>query len=605
MPKHPTIDEVMRRRSTITRRVTNETYAALALVAATAIALLWANIGNSYDTVWLTTAGFRIGDLSLEMSLGDWVSEGLMAFFFFSVGLDVRREITLGELRDPRRALLPVVAAIGGLIVPALVFLILTHGQDYASAWGAVISTDTAFAIGMLALIGPRNAPRLRVFLLTLAVVDDIGALSVIAGFYTHHLDVMALAVAAVGLVGVWLLARRKVWQITPYALLGVGIWVSLYQSGVHATLAGVLVALLMPVYPQRRRDIEYASVFFKFLRQAPSTEVARTARDSVLYAFPLNQRLAGMLPPWINYLVVPVFALANAGVAFSSESLATAFSSSLTWGVIVGLVGGKLVGIVLCAAIVTRLVPASRLPGLDLPRITGVAALSGMGFTISLLVVGIAIEDRAAQDAARVGVLTASVLALLIAWVIFQLGDRFAPLPTPADQVLQRAVNTGRDHVRGLSDATADLVVYAAMDDEYRRHTAESLTEVRRRLGDDLRITFRHHTTTDETLYSALVLEAAAAQGGFWKVHDAMVHSREPLDEDAILACARNAGLDAEAIAERVRRGSDRTRVEDDNLDAATAELPAAPVLFAHGRRVTSPPTSWHLVQILTAELG
>lgn len=603
MPHHPSIDEVMRHRTSFARRASNETYAALALAAATIAALIWANIGDSYAAFWSTDAGIRIGNVSLDLTLAQWVDEGLMAFFFFAVGLDVRRELTLGELQRLSRAVLPIAAAIGGLIVPAAIFLLLSHEQHYASAWGSVISTDTAFAIGVLALIGPRNAPRLRVFLLTLAVVDDIGALGVIALFYTEDLDLVWLGLTGLGLLGVWLLQRledwRVSWRVAPYAILGVYTWAAMYQSGVHPTLAGVLIALLMPIYPPRRRDVEYASVFFRLFRQAPAPDTARTARDAVDYAVPLNQRLSGVLPPYVNYLVVPLFALANAGVALSGEALSTAFGSGLTWSVIAGLVVGKLVGITLAAAIVLRLLPAARLPGLDLPRIAGIAALSGMGFTISLLVVGIAIDGESAQDQARIGVLAASLIALVVAWLVFRLGDRFSPLPPPAGETLQRAVDPARDHIKGPANAPATLVIYAAMDATYRKDTADALKGVRRRLGDDLRIVFRHHAETPEAMTAALALEAAAAQDRFWDMHDALVQSPDPIDEGSIVAIAGSAGLDAEKLAERVRRTQDRARVEDDNIDAHTAGLPATPVLYAQGKRVTVAATTWHLIDI------
>ena len=301
----------------------------------------------------------------------------------------------------------------------------------------------------------------------------------------------------------------------------------------------------------------------------------------------------------------MPLDALANAGVALSGASMAATFSSGLAWSVIAGLVVGKFVGISLASAIALRLLPATRLPGLDLPRIAGAAALSGMGFTISLLVAGIAIADPVALDQARIGVLVASLLALLIAWVVFRLGDRFSPLPTPAGQTLQRAVDPARDHLFGPPDAPATLVVYAAMDDDYRKDTVEALKDVRARLGDKLRVVFRHHTTTDEAMFAALALEAAAAQGRFREMHEALVRSPDPIDEDSVAAIAQNLGLDVERFSERLHRALDRNRVEDDNFDARAAELPTTPVLFAQGKRVTAAPSAGHLIEILSKAIA
>ena len=604
MPRHPTIDDVMRYRTASTRRAGNEIYAAMALAAATLVALVWANVGDSYVSFWSTVASLRVGSFGIELTLAQWVDEGLMTLFFLAVGLDVRRELALGELQHPSRAALPVAAAIGGLLVPAGIFLLLSRGQDHASAWGSVISTDTAFAVGMLALIGPRNAPRLRLFMLTLAVVDDIGALAVIALFYTEQLNVLALGLAALGLAAIWLLQWYRdwyvSWRVAPYVILGVFTWLALHASGVHPTLAGVFIALLLPVHPPRRRDIEYASAFFRMFRQAPTPETARTARNAVEYAVPLNQRLSEALPGYVNYLVVPLFALANAGVALSGNSLVAAFSSGLTWSVIAGLVVGKFVGISVVSAIVLRVLPAARLPGLDLPRIAGAAALSGMGFTISLLVAAIAIHDPHALNEARIGVLVASLLALLIAWGVFRLGDRLAPLPTPAGKRLQRSVDPQRDHIYGPLGAPATLVVYAAIDEDYRKDSLEAVKDVRARLGNDLRVVFRHHTETPQAMTAALALEAAAEQGKFWEMHDALVQAPVPVDETRLAAIAQGLGLDAEKLLERVGRTVDRNRVEDDNCDARAAEFPTTPVFFAQGERVTVAHSAWHLTEML-----
>ncbi|WP_129658693.1 Na+/H+ antiporter NhaA [Rothia halotolerans] len=584
------VSRTLRRTVRLRRILGNETYSALALALATVAALVWANIGTSYETLWSTPVGFGIGDFSFSLPLSDWVDEGLMAFFFLMVGLDVRRELTLGELRTKERAILPVAAAVGGLLAPALIFLLITSGEDYAHAWGSVISTDTAFALGMLALLGPRNAPRLRIFLLALAVVDDIGALSVIAVFYTDDLNVWALGLGVLGLIGVWALQKAHVWRVTPYAVLGVYTWACFYACGVHATLAGVLIALLMPVYPPRRRDVALATRFFRLFRQAPQPDMARSVRAVVSYTVPLNQRLSSVLPPYVNYLVVPLFALANAGVALSPESLGTAFASKLTWGVVLGLVLGKFLGITLAASGVLKLVPSSRLPGLDLPRIAGAAALSGMGFTISLLVVGLAIDAEDVADQARVGVLLASVVALVLAWLAFRLGDRLRPLPPPAGTHLNRAVDPGTDHIRGDAEAPATLVVYAAMDLAYRHDTAEALAEVRRMFGDRLRVVLRHHTTSDRAMTAALALEAAGAQDRFWQLHDALTRIRHEIDTDSVREAAEHAGVDVPTFEERISRQEDRARVDDDNVDLQDAETGSAPVVYVNGTRFDGP---------------
>ena len=587
------------------QRTNKDTIAAFVLAGATVAALVWANIGTSYHAFWSLEAGFSLGDLLLSLPLATWVNDALMAVFFFSVGLDVRRELRIGELRQRERAVLPVCAALGGLIVPAVIFLLINAGSEGAVAWGAVISTDTAFALGMLALVGPKNVPRLRVFLLTLAVVDDIGALSVIAFFYTEDLSLPALGLAGLGLLVIWLLQRAKVWRVTPYLVAGVFTWVAVYASGVHSTLAGVLVALLIPVYPTQLRDVEAASRVVHFFRQAPRPGIARAARSSIDRSVPMNQRLSDLLPPYVNFVVVPLFALANAGVALSGTMLAAAATSALTWGIVAGLVLGKLIGVTVASRIVQRLLPAARAPGLDFPRILGIGSLSGMGFTISLLVVGIALPESQLQDEARVGVLLASALALMLSWLVFKAGERLRPLPPPRGRILQRAIDATRDHVRGPAEAPASIVVYAGMSPLYRRVTTEVLAEVHKTLGPDLRTVFRHHATTDNEVAAALMLEAAAAQGQFWRMHDELTTRQAGDDEEIDLReLAARTGLNAQRFVHDVETGAQLSRVEDDNLDAEAAGLPGRPQLYLDGRRFEGPANSLRITAALRDNL-
>jgi Na+/H+ antiporter NhaA len=582
-----------------------DTAAALVLAGSTIAALVWANVGTSYDAFWAVNAGVTLGDIQWGLSLDSWVNNALMAVFFFSVGLDVRRELSIGQLRQRERAVLPVCAALGGLIVPAVIFLLLNAGREGAAAWGAVISTDTAFAVGMLALVGPKNVPRLRVFLLTLAVVDDIGALSVIAFFYTEHLNLLALAGAGLGLFGIWLLQRANVWRVTPYLITGSATWFALFASGVHSTLAGVLVALLIPVYSTRPRDVESASMVVHLFRQAPRPRMARVARSIIDRSVPMNQRLSDLLPPYVNFVVVPLFALANAGVHLTERMLAASLTSTLTWGIVAGLVLGKLIGITAASRIVLRLLPGARAPGLDQPRIWGIGSLSGMGFTISLLVVSIALPNHDLQDEARVGVLLASALALLLAWVVFKVGERVRPLPPPAGRTLQRPVDPTRDHVRGHPTAPASIVVYGSMSLLYRRITSEVLTEVAQKLGDRLQVVFRHHAVTDEEVTSALALEAADAQGQFWDMHDELTSSRRPADAELNLPeLARRVGLDVDRFVHDLDTGAHLARVQDDNLDAEAAELPERPQLYLDGRRFDGPPNSFNITTVLLQNL-
>lgn len=583
------VDSYLRRRGRLLELQTNETYAAIALAVATIVALIWANVGDSYHHFWQTSAAITVGPFAVDLTLHEWVDEGLMAVFFFMVGLDVRRELTLGELRLPGRALLPTAAAVGGLVVPALIYLAIMGGSDGAHAWGSVISTDTAFALGMLALVGPKRAPRLRLFLLAFAVIDDIGALAVIAIFYSESLNFGALAVAAAGLILVWLMARRGVWRVPPYLVLAVVIWYAVYRSGVHATLAGVLIALLMPVYNVRSEDVDAAGEFAALYRQAPAPGSARMLRESLNYSMPLNQRLAFLLPPYVNFLVVPLFALANAGVALGAETIGAAISSRILWAVIGGLVIGKLIGVVLGAGLVLWLVPASRMPGLDLPRIVGLGALSGMGFTISLLVANIALEDETLRDQARLGVLLASLLALVLAALVFQVTDRLCPLPEPTGMRLCRPPAPEHELTFGSMDAPHVLINYADMDDEDRWRLTEALYGLQPLIDSgEVLLILRHKLSGPGSLLAALALEAASGndEPGLWAFHDALAGLRGGITSHSITRAARDAGVDAHAMWERIDSGVDEAKVLADASDVEGLTDDASPVVYIDGRR-------------------
>lgn len=589
----------------------SETYAAFALIAATLIALLWANFGGeSYSHFWHTEAGFDIGGISLHFTFHEWVDEGLMTFFFFMVGLDVRRDLTLGELRNPRNAILPAAAAIGGLLIPALVYIFMSRGTGFEGAWGTVISTDTAFALGMLALIGPRNAPRLRAFLLAFAVIDDIGALSVIAIFYTEDLNVQALAFVALGLFVIWLLARRGVWQSSPYIVAGIFTWYAMYSSGVHATLAGVLIALLMPVYATRRSDTDQTARVFDLYRQTPIPGVALLTRNFLVQSIPLNQRLSDFLPGYVNYLVVPLFALANAGIVITADSFSAAMGSAVTWGVIAGLVLGKLLGVVLGAGLVFWLIPATRQPGLDLPRVAGIGALSGMGFTISLLVANMAISDEVAQNQARMGVLLATALALVLATIIFRLGDRFSPLEAAEGDVLPRPFDPETDHLYGKENAPVHVVFYRSYSPDHAARTGMALWHTLEEMGRDERVslTLRHKASEGLSLYIALAIEAATAQGLYSPFLFEVIRGVEEdsnFDCEGVREAARKVGVDVEEMDRRIQSGVDLAKVERDREDLPEELLESDDVIFyINGKRFDGPLNSWNIRYHLQQEL-
>ena len=404
------------------------------LLAATLVALAWANSpwSAAYDSFWSTPASIGVGDLTLSLDLRHWVNDAAMALFFLVVGLEVTREVTTGELRDRRNVAAPALGALGGLVAPALVYLAVNPSGPASAGWGIVMSTDTAFVLGILALFGPRCPDRMRLFLLTLAIVDDIGAITVMALFYSGDLHVTALVVSA-ALVAVLLGLRwAGVWRLTPYVLTGVALWLAVHESGVHGTLAGVVLGLLLPARPAGPEDVERTRTYGRALREQPDAERARLAGLAVAATVSANARLLHSLHRWTAYAVVPVFGLANAGVALGAENLRTAVTSPVTIGVCVALVVGNAVGITAGAAVALRTGWGVLPGGVRWSHLMAGATLAGLGFTISLFIADLAFRDSPLKDQATIGILAGSVLAALLGVVLLRvLGGRF-PLCTP-----------------------------------------------------------------------------------------------------------------------------------------------------------------------------
>ncbi len=387
------------------------------LLGAAAIALVAANSGaaEAFLGFWKTRVSFGFGGFAMDHSLKHWVSDGLMAIFFFVVGLEVKRELVLGELRELRKAALPIAAALGGMIVPAGLYLALLWGDPAARGWGIPMATDIAFVVGCLAVLGRRAPASLRVFLLSLAIADDVGAILVIAVGYTESLDLAALALGLAGLGLVGALRSVGVRTVGVYALVGTAVWVAFHESGVHATIAGVILGLMTPARSwvsdtRLGKIVDRARVVWRGegwpvfgSRRALLERVQVAAREALS---PL-ERLENALHPWSAFLIMPIFALANAGVAFEAALL----TSPVALAVGAGLLLGKPLGIVLFSYVAVRL-GLARLPdGLDWAAVAGGGCLAGIGFTMSLFIAGLALDD-ATLDAAKVGILGASVLS-------------------------------------------------------------------------------------------------------------------------------------------------------------------------------------------------
>ena len=413
-----------------------EAGSAVLLLAAAVVALLWTNTIGGYEEFWHTELSLVLGDVAFGLDLRHWVNDGLMVLFFLSVGLEISRETSLGELRGVRALLAPALGAVGGLVVPAGLYLLLNVGGPGAVAWGVPISTDTAVLLGVLALVGPRCPDQLRVFLLALAIVDDIGAVLAIALFYTEDVDVVALLLAVVLFGALLGLRFVQFWRTPVYVLIGVLMWLAVLRSGVHPSVVGVAMGLLVNAYAPRRYDIARVSIVGRSFLVDPTPDRAAATQSALAEAVSPNERLQLRIQPWSSYVIVPVFVLANAGVVLTSETLRAAAASPITWGIVVGLVVGKPIGVTLGTWVALR-TGLGRVPDtLRWGQLVGGAAMSGIGFTVALFVTDLALDDPALVAEAKIGILTASALAAVVGWLIFRLagerGGQCAPSGLP-----------------------------------------------------------------------------------------------------------------------------------------------------------------------------
>jgi len=587
---------------------TKDNTAAALLLAFTLAAILWANSPWA-DTYWVlldTHVGFTFGDHTFELTVKHLINDGLMTFFFFIVGLEVTSEFAIGQLTDRARAAVPVVAAIAGLTVPAVVFLLFNASGENAGAWGVVISTDTAFLIGALAIIKPKYPARLRIFLLTLAVVDDIGALCVIAVFYSDSIQVVPLIISVVLIVALALVRFMPAARGPAYAVLAVALWIALFMAGIHPTLAGVAVAVLIPVFTPERTQVEQAVEMIRAFRQSPNSEYARAATRGLRESISINERLQTAVGPYVSFLVLPLFALANAGVLLDAISVTAALRSPLTWGIVAGLVIGKFIGITGATWLMQRTGAGQLAPGLTLRRIAGGAALSGIGFTISLFIVDIAIPEPGRQDQARVGVLLASVIAFALGWAIFRITDWLSP-PEPVGLKLIRPVDPNRDHIRGNPEAPLTLVEYGDYECPFCSRATGGIDEVVGHFGDELRYVWRHlplERVHPRAFDAARAAEAAGLQGKYFEMGKMLFANQDDLEWSNIYRYANAIGLDIERFDEDVRVHPSKAlhRVQDDAQDAELMDLNSTPTFFVNGKRHKGPWDAASLIRALEA---
>jgi Na+/H+ antiporter NhaA len=584
--------------------LSTETGSAIVVLGATVTALLWANSPwwHSYETVWKTNLSVQLGGGSVSTNLRHWVNEGLMAFFFLVIGLEARRELDVGELRERRRLAIPVVAAIGGMAVPVAIFLAFNAGDSGARGWGAAMSTDTALALGALALLTPRVATRLRVFLLTLAVVDDLGTLVVIATVYTHRVSLVALAVAVAlfwllfALRHIPMLQSRLSMMRQLAVITGAALWVAMFKSGIDPVVAGLAVGLATSAFQPSREDLERATALARSFREQPTPELARSAQVGVRSAISLNERLQYSLHPWTSYVIVPLFALANAGTHLTGHLLEDAVASPITLGILCGYGFGKPIGIMGASWLASRPAIHGPRPILSWPVLAGGAAVAGIGFTVSLLVSSLAFHGEQ-LDQAKLGALGSILLATLLAWGVFRI-IRLLPTRVRARQIgataedildLSDDVDPERDHIRGPDDAPVTLVEYGDFECPFCGLAESVIRELLASLGDEVRYVWRHLPLNDvhsSAQLAAEASEAAAAQGRFWEMHDLLLEHQGDVRPNDIHDYATQLGLDADRVMEELRRREHAPRVSEDVASADESGVSGTPSFFVNGRR-------------------
>ncbi|HYW22654.1 MAG TPA: Na+/H+ antiporter NhaA [Terriglobales bacterium] len=584
-------------RARLWRVLTNDTGSAAVLLTAIAAALVWINIDReSYERVWGARVSFQIGGWAVSQELRQWVNNGLMTFFFFVVGLEARREFDIGELRQRTRVVLPVLAGIAGMAAAVAIYLAMNLGLPSVRGWGAAMATDTAFALGLLAVVGPPYRDRLRAFLVIVLVVDDLVSLVVIAVAYSSQVDVMPLLVGVLFLGAVLVLVRLRVGGTWLGLVFGVAAWFAFLQSGVDPLVVGLALGLMAYAYPAGRTALERATDLFRSFREQPTPELARSALAGLRGAVSPNERLQTVYSPWANYVIVPIFALANAGIVVSAGLLAAVPTSPIFIGIVFGYAVGKPAGIFLGTYAASKLSRGRLRPTVGWASVAGSGTIAGVGFTVALLIASLAFSGRQ-LDEAKLGVLTAVVLSSGATWLLFRITLRlphrlkvralFGTAETTVD--LAADVDPDRDHVRGPPDAPVILVEYGDFECPYCGRAEPAVRELLAELGDEILYVWRHLPLTDvhpHAQMAAEAAEAAAAQGAFWEMHDRLLDRQDALRAADLIGNARELGLDVERFRDDLRQHLHADRVAEDVDSADLSGVSGTPTFFVNGRR-------------------
>ena len=597
--------------------------ASILLVVAVLLALIWANIGG-YEAFWTQRLGITAGPFALSYDLRTWVNSGLMTLFFLAVGLEARRELDLGDLRERSRLVLPITVGLVGMALPVAIYLLINHGLDSARAWGVAMSTDTALALGILTLLARRAPKRTRTFLLTAFVVDDVAALIIIAVLYSGPISPIPLVAAVVAFAGIIVMRRLNrtlgrnlalvlgvlMWLalllsgIDPVVsglaiVLGVLMWLALLLSGIDPVVSGLAIGLATTAYVPVRADLERATGLVHDYRVSPNAELARSAAAGLADSLSENERILYRLSPWTSYVVVPIFALANAGVVITPELLGRSAVSAVTIGIVVGYVVGKPVSVVGSSWLLSRFSRGRLHPQVGWLSVLGSGTAAGVGFTVSLLIAGIALAGPQLAEA-KIGIFFSVIGSAVLTWLVFAC-VRFIPAnrrtlalngrPDPTLDLLT-PIDPDADHLRGAEDPRVTVVEYGDFECGFCGRGEPTVRELLER-HPDVALAWRHLPLTDvhpNALRAAEAAEAAGAQGAFWPMHDLLLAHQDRLGIRDLEGYARQLGIDQQRFLDDLRSHAFADRISQDIASAEESGAAGTPTYFINGQRHEGP---------------
>jgi Na+/H+ antiporter NhaA len=572
-----------------------ESGSAMVLVAAIAVAIIWANVNDtSYEAFWHARLSIGVGPFGISQDLRTWLNSGLMTLFFLVVGLETRREFDLGDLRERRRFILPLTAGLAGMAIPIAIYLAINAGRPSAHGWGVAMSTDTALALGLLAVLGRDIPDRMRVFVLTVFVVDDLVALLVIAVFYSGQISVTPLLTALAVFALLLLAVRLRLQRRSVFAVLGIVMWGALRTSGVDPVAAGLAIGLIAPAYTPVRGELEDVTVLVRRFREQPTPEFARTAQAGLVSVLSPNERLQAFYHPWTSYVIVPLFALANAGIVVNAGFLARAYVAPVTLGVLIGYVVGKPIAVIASSWAVTRLSHGRIRPPIGAAAVAGSGTIAGIGFTVALLIATRAFQGEQLAEA-KLGALSAAFVAAVATWGVLSVirlfpADRRARLmfgDTRLIQDLIPEVDPDRDHIRGPRKADITVIEFGDFECPY---CGQAEPVVRDLLTDTtIRYVWRHLPLTDVHPNAQLAAEAAEAagnQGAFWEMHDLLLQHQDELRIPDLVRHATSLNLNLNRFREDLRSHAHSTRVAQDLESADLSGVSGTPTFFINGQR-------------------